>query len=64
MNNVFIKKEDLTENILTKSIANYFDKDLISIDEILKLMNDMNYELENLYEKIDELNQQITELKK
>ncbi len=50
MDNVFIKKEELSD-----WIAQYFKHDLISIDDMLNVIEDLNSEIDILNEEIDKL---------
>jgi acyl carrier protein phosphodiesterase len=56
MENVYIKKEELNE-----WLAKYFIGDLISIDDLLNKMEDMDCEIDNLKEKIEEMEEQLKE---
>lgn len=57
MNDVYIRKEDLG-----KWIAKYFErKDLISIDDLICCIEDLDSEIDNLKYKIEELEQDIEE---
>lgn len=56
MNNVYIKKEELNE-----WLAKHFEGDLISIDDLLNKMEDMDCEIDNLKEKIEEMEEQLKE---
>ena len=50
MNNVYIRKEDVN-----KWIGKFFDKDLISVDDLICVIEDLDSDVENLQEKIREL---------
>ena len=54
MDNVFIKKEELSD-----WIAQYFKHDLISIDDMLNVIEDLNSEVENWEMKYNELERDI-----
>ena len=55
MNNVYIKKEDVN-----KWIGKYFEKqDLISIDDLIGVIEDLDSEVERLKEKIEDIEQDI-----
>ena len=49
MDEIFIKKDYLEE-----WVAKYFDKDLISIYDILDKIDELAYEIERLKEKLEE----------
>jgi len=50
MNDVYIKKEDVN-----KWIGKYFKKDLISVDDLISVIEDLDSEVQNLESKIHEL---------
>ena len=50
MNNIYIKKEDLNE-----IVASYFNRDIISIEELLITIEDLYFEIQTLNEKIEEI---------
>ena len=50
MNNVYIKKEELNE-----WLAKYFIGDLISIDDMISVMEDLDSEIDRLNEKIEDI---------
>ena len=52
MGNVFIKKEDLS-----KWVGKYFNKDLISIDDLLDLIEELDSDVEYLKDQIEEIEQ-------
>lgn len=52
MNNVFIKKEELNE-----WLKKYFNGDLISINDMISVMEDLVGEIDRLKEKIEEIEQ-------
>ena len=52
MNNVFIKKEELNE-----WLRKYFKGDLISIDDMISVMEDLDSEIDRLKEKIEDIEQ-------
>lgn len=52
MNNVFIKKEELNE-----WLRKYFKGDLISINDMISVMEDLDGEIDRLKEKIEEIEQ-------
>lgn len=56
MENVFIKREELN-----KWIAKYFKEDLVSIDDILRVLEDLEFELDNLKEEFDDYKQMVAD---
>lgn len=52
----FIRREDLN-----KWVAKYFDRDLISIDELLSVIEDLDDENESLKDQINNLEEDIRE---
>lgn len=52
MNNVFIKKEELNE-----WLRKYFNGDLISINDMISVMEDLVGEIDRLKEKIEDIEQ-------
>ena len=52
MNNVFIKKEELNE-----WVAKYFKGDLISIDNMISVIEDLDSEIDRLKERIEDIEQ-------
>ena len=54
MDQVFIRKDDLN-----RWIAKYFIKDLISVDDLLSVIEDLDSEVDNLEEKIEDLKNDI-----
>lgn len=54
MENVFIKREELN-----KWIAKYFKEDLVSIDDILRVLEDLEFELDSLKEEFDDYKQMV-----
>ena len=52
MNNVYISTNELTEWIIDKYFRN---KDLVSIDDLIGLIEDLDSEVEKLNEEIDSL---------
>jgi len=52
MNNVYIKKEELNE-----WLRKYFNGDLISINDMISVMEDLDGEIDRLKEKIEEIEQ-------
>ena len=50
MNNIFIKKEQLNE-----IVSKHFKGDLISIEELIDTIEDLDFEIECLEERIDNL---------
>lgn len=54
MDNVFIKKEELNE-----WIAKYFKENLISIDDLLRLLEDLDYKIGCLEEEFEDYKQMI-----
>lgn len=50
MDNVYIRKEDVN-----KWIGKFFDKDLISVDDLICVIEDLDSDVENLELKIREL---------
>ena len=56
MENVFIKREELN-----KWIAKYFKEDLVSIDDILRVLEDLEFELDSLKEEFDDYKQMVAD---
>lgn len=56
MTDVYIRKEDLP-----RWIAKYFKKDLISIDDLLGCIEDLDSDVENLKSKLEDLENDIEE---
>jgi hypothetical protein len=56
MENVFIKREELN-----KWIAKYFKEDLVSIDDILRVLEDLEFELDSLKEEFEDYKQMVTD---
>lgn len=56
MKEVYIKKNELSE-----WLAKYFKQDLISIDDLLGVMEDLDSDVKRLEEKIQDLEQDIEE---
>ena len=54
MNNVFIKKEELNE-----WVAKHFKGDLISINDMISVIEDLDSEIDRLEEKIEDIEQDI-----
>lgn len=54
MENVFIKREELN-----KWIAKYFKEDLVSIDDILRVLEDLEFELDSLKEEFEDYKQMV-----
>lgn len=54
MENVFIKREELS-----KWIAKYFKEDLVSIDDILRVLEDLEFELDSLKEEFEDYKQMV-----
>lgn len=54
MKDVFIKKEELNE-----WVAKYFNKDLISVDDLISVIEDLDGEIDRLKEKIEDIEQNI-----
>ena len=54
MENVFIKREELN-----KWIAKYFKEDLVSIDDILRVLGDLEFELDSLKEEFEDYKQMV-----
>lgn len=52
MNNVFIKKEELNE-----WVAKHFKGDLISINDMISVIEDLDSEIDRLEEKIEDIEQ-------
>ena len=52
MDNVFIKKEELNE-----WVAKYFIGDLISVDELITTIENLDNEIDRLKEKIEDIEQ-------
>lgn len=49
MNNVYVKKEDLGE-----IVGKHFNKDLISIDDLISLIEELDYHIDRLEEDIED----------
>lgn len=56
MENVFIKREELN-----KWIAKYFKEDLVSIDDILRVLEDLEFELDSLKEEFEDYKQMVAD---
>lgn len=56
MENVFIKREELN-----KWIAKYFKEDLVSIDDILRVLENLEFELDSLKEEFDDYKQMVAD---
>ena len=56
MENVYIRKDELN-----KWVAKYFNKDLISVDDLIGVIEDLDGEVDSLKEKIEEMEQDIEE---
>jgi hypothetical protein len=54
MNEVYIKKEDLGE-----IVEKHFNKDLISIDDLIGLIEELDYHIDRLEEEIEDKEQDI-----
>ena len=54
MNEIYIKKEDLNS-----WVAKYFTQDLISIDDLIDCIENIDSEIDRLNEKIEDLKQDI-----
>lgn len=54
MNEIYVKT-----NELNSWTAKYFDKDLISIDDLITVIEDLDSEIENWKEKYDDLLQDL-----
>lgn len=54
MDNIYIKKDNLGT-----WIAKYFKQDLISIDDLIGCIEDLDEEIDSLKDKIEELEQDI-----
>ena len=54
MSDVYVKV-----NELNSWVAKYFDKDLISIDELISVIEDLDSEAENWKEKYEDLEQDL-----
>ena len=54
MEKVFIKREELN-----KWIAKYFKEDLVSIDDILRVLEDLEFELDSLKEEFEDYKQMV-----
>lgn len=52
MKEVYIKTSDLNE-----WVSKYFNKDLISIEDLIGVIEDLDSEIENLKEKIEDIEQ-------
>lgn len=64
MNNIYLRKEDIADFDCMSSITIDkigIQKDLISVEELLGIMEDLYFEKERLEEKIEELEQDIKE---
>lgn len=56
MENVFIKREELN-----KWIAKYFKEDLVSIDDILRVLEDLDNELDRVKEEFEDYKQMVAD---
>lgn len=56
MENVFIKREELN-----KWIAKYFKEDLVSIDDILRVLEDLDNELDRVKEEFEDYKQMVSD---
>lgn len=56
MTDVYIRKEDLP-----RWIAKHFKKDLISVDDLLECIEDLDSDVENLKGKLEDLENDIEE---
>lgn len=54
MNNVYVKKENLGE-----IVEKHFNKDLISIDDLIGLIEELDYHIDRLEEEINDIEQEI-----
>ena len=54
MENVFIKREELN-----KWIAKYFKEDLVSIDDILRVLEDLEFELDSIKEEFEDYKRMV-----
>lgn len=54
MENVFIKREELN-----KWIAKYFKEDLVSIDDILRVLEDLDNEVDSIKEEFNDYKQMV-----
>lgn len=61
MEEVYINIKDLNECFLKKYLDKKFKKDLISIDELLTLTEDLISDVEELEDKVRDLEQDIEE---
>ena len=56
MENVFIKREELN-----KWIAKYFKEDLVSIDDILRVLEDLDNEIDRVKEEFDDYKRMVAD---
>ena len=56
MKDIYIKKTDVNS-----WIAKYFDKDLISVDDLINKIEDLDGEIDSLKEKLEDMKQDIEE---
>lgn len=56
MNEIYIKKTDLN-----KWVAKYFNEDLISVQDLLRCIEDLDGDLENLKEKFEDYKENVEE---
>lgn len=57
-NNIYVNMKEQN-----KWVAKYFDKDLVTIDELLSCIEDLDVEKDVLQEKVAELEKEIKDLK-
>ena len=56
MENVFIKREELN-----KWIAKYFKEDLVSLEDLLRVLEDLEFELDSLKEEFEDYKQMVAD---
>jgi len=62
MDNIYINKQDLFNYKATYELFNkLFKSDLISVDELISVIEDQAGEIDELQEKLDDLEQDIEE---
>lgn len=56
MKDIYVKKDELGE-----IIGKYYKQDLISVENLLELIEELDYEINRLNEKIEDMEQDIKE---
>lgn len=56
MDNVFIKREDLSD-----WTQKYFKEDLVSVDDLIRVIEDLDNEIENVKEKYEDFKQMVND---